>query len=1671
MTMMFKIKYVFFVFLIFFCSLAAGETTIFNDIESNVTWTIDHSPYVLTSSITIKEGGKLTIEEGVEVQADAHTIKVGSTSSSSGHLDANGVTFSTSQSGDIYPFIRFYYGSGSITDCVFECRVSSDYVGMSGIEVSNDSSPTISGCTFNEPRSYGIEIDDDASPQITGNTFIGHRSGSGNFDTNHGISIRGGSASITGNTIQDCAEAIYNFGDSPTITDNILRNCQIDFHVDAMEPGTISGNTLSESSGRLQVKGEVFKDRTWQGINGIRKYELSGSVTVKTGASLILASGIEIQADAHTIKVGSTSSSRGHLDANGVTFSTSQSGDIYPFIRFYYGSGSITDCVFECRISSDYVGMSGIEVSNDSSPTISGCTFNEPRSYGIDIDDNASPQITGNTFIGHRSDSGNYDTNYGIRVKGGSASIVDCLVRDCEVGIYADDVDLTIENCALMGNEDYGVENHSPTSNTIDARNCWWGHSTGPTHSSNPQGKGDAVSEGVLFSPWLTVPQDFVPTIPSIVITNVAASQRSDGSGLVDCYYDLSEAPASGAPIEIKVSNDGCATYSTIPTSEYLSGDWGTGIRNGRRHIIWDAKSELQEIYWPQARIKISAMDGGFAESNSFLLNTHSGGGEDYLEVADLLYAVYEYQNRLNAYVDQKKTILLDLANPFLGEAEKQSILVEFYDNAPRFQLSQETIEDLQTFFSNQTTQRTSIEIEPAEIGAWIRVRHPQFGLTTFFADDMELDPSLERINLTFQSEKTVVTLAFKDSTSYSFELGLINRFVLINTHLGFWINLPPSDALNISGTLECWVAIGPLLPVIGISEKIVIENFNHSGLDFEIILAPSSLLDPQLISNHSEVRAGIRLGTPNLPALEISAGVSLYASKPVSEIDQDWAEETAELFINNVMNPTEDDINNILYYGIQQYLGTTFGDPLTRDARLNIGIDMGLEIDAIAGGRISTGPSLSCPKTDFESLSENDAEKLAAFFYNDFVLKTYLGNLVHLPSIDHIIGVLVSIPFKSVELLKLLSENIRLSEELSETLSDSFQEHTRFHYGTSLGVVGDLSVLKGSADLGLKGSANLIPFLSLYSFEGDLSKWKNTEVAVGIFAQGQLAGGNILTLFSAVRSDIIFCSIKYRPDMEYEKQPFSVRESPTIIVDNFSDSPIDTDIDEKYDYLRIEMDVNTDTESEYLITGQIYFSDQCLAVNAKRNEPLSIGSNHIVFDFPAIELASTDWSGSLDFGYAIEGAGKTVTAIVPPPYQTASYSSADFEAKPVWFSSDITHRGNNTDSDPLFESLQVKVDIDATEAIEARLSGWLANKNVVVSTSAEIALYPGKETFSLDFDSEKIVASGLLNDCTITLSLYDKEGRFLDLMTEVIPAEGYDTSDFEFSDALLVGSCSSHGENTDGDDYFDFLVVEVETLVKQPGNYHLIGQLADHYGVYDVTTSVNLVEGEQLMELRLSASDIIVTNSTRSFSLQNLLLYNEENVLLSWLHEACNLQDYFPSDFDPPGMGITGFDSVSLPDANQNGLYDSLNMIMNISVTDADYYSCVAYLRCDNGYVIAEIKPTYFDVNETQIEFIFSGISIYRLSSDGVYSINRIMVMKDNEVESWFYGPYDLSYYSYISFEKDLSFNYISPEERWLDLFKLTTVWRETQYSGPNDFYQDSHIDEYDLLEMIRIW
>jgi uncharacterized protein (TIGR02145 family) len=87
-------------------------------------------------------------------------------------------------------------------------------------------------------------------------------------------------------------------------------------------------------------------------------------------------------------------------------------------------------------------------------------------------------------------------------------------------------------------------------------------------------------------------------------VTVTSAQQRTDGSGLVDVYFNLSGTQSSYF-INMRVSFDAGTEYYPISFTS-MTGDVGP-ISPGSRHIVWNPMQDYPNRYSPQTKLKIVA--------------------------------------------------------------------------------------------------------------------------------------------------------------------------------------------------------------------------------------------------------------------------------------------------------------------------------------------------------------------------------------------------------------------------------------------------------------------------------------------------------------------------------------------------------------------------------------------------------------------------------------------------------------------------------------------------------------------------------------------------------------------------------------------------------------------------------------------------------------------------------------------------------------------------------------------------------------------------------------------------------------------------------------------------------------------------------------------------------
>lgn len=134
------------------------------------------------------------------------------------------------------------------------------------------------------------------------------------------------------------------------------------------------------------------------------------------------------------------------------------------------------------------------------------------------------------------------------------------------------------------------------------------------------------------------------------VVTNVNASQRTDGSQIVDVYYNLSNSAGGAMTVWLVGSNDNGYTWG-IPCNT-VSGAVGQNVYAGNnKHITWNAAVDFPNTSCANFKFKVIAFDGSippipeefvYVNGGTFSMgNTLGGGNSNELPVHEVTLSSY----------------------------------------------------------------------------------------------------------------------------------------------------------------------------------------------------------------------------------------------------------------------------------------------------------------------------------------------------------------------------------------------------------------------------------------------------------------------------------------------------------------------------------------------------------------------------------------------------------------------------------------------------------------------------------------------------------------------------------------------------------------------------------------------------------------------------------------------------------------------------------------------------------------------------------------------------------------------------------------------------------------------------------------------------------------------
>ncbi len=570
-------------------AVVSADTEVSGIISTDTTWTLSDSPYIVTGSVLVNSGITLAIEPGVIVKFNGNvSLQIGGTLIARG-TGTDNITFTSNQPAPAAGDWGYIFFTDSSTDATYDA--DGDYTGGSILEycvieyaggvysghrealLMSNAHPFINSCTIRDNAAPGISASD-----LTGTLKIINSTINNNT---RGIRVSGGSASdltIINSTINNNTyNGISVSGGTVTISNNIISG---------------NGSSGVDAGGTVTISNNIISD------NGSGVYA-GGTVTISNNAIINNNEG-GIRASGGTVTISN----------NTITNNTAYGygGGIY----VYYRDGGTTTISYN-TISDNTSGDKGggIYVSGDGTAIISNNTIsdNTASSYGggIYVDEITvtifSNTITNNTtssygggvyvyynstvtIFNNNSIAGNSaysvpavnyrgDDNPDFKYNTITENIATGTASTCTVSISGNP--LFNYNNISNNTATYEVCNYNETGSAdVNAENNWWGTADESGIQAKIYDWFDNSSMGFVdYSPFLDSPVSFPditvgPTFHdfgTVYVGEVSSAQTFTVSNTGTADLEISEVYLTGTnPSEFSIQNDNCSGLSIIPS-------------------------------------------------------------------------------------------------------------------------------------------------------------------------------------------------------------------------------------------------------------------------------------------------------------------------------------------------------------------------------------------------------------------------------------------------------------------------------------------------------------------------------------------------------------------------------------------------------------------------------------------------------------------------------------------------------------------------------------------------------------------------------------------------------------------------------------------------------------------------------------------------------------------------------------------------------------------------------------------------------------------------------------------------------------------------------------------------------------------------------------------------
>ncbi len=316
--------------------------------------------------------------------------------------------------------------------------------------------------------------------------------------------------------------------------------------------------------------------------------------------------------------------------------------------------------------------------------------------------------------------------------------------------------------------------------------------------------------------------------------------------------------------------------------------------------------------------------------------------------------------------------------------------------------------------------------------------------------------------------------------------------------------------------------------------------------------------------------------------------------------------------------------------------------------------------------------------------------------------------------------------------------------------------------------------------------------------------------------------------------------------------------------------------------------------------------------------------------------------------------------------------------------------------------------DANLTPGQALKILGTLKNNNAPLTgatVTAKLAL-PDNTTQTITLQDNGTGGDATANDGVYTgnFTATTQPGNYrivLNASRATAPAfsrEAFTLATVSRSTSSISGPFQDFGRDTDGDTFFNQLVIRVGVNISATANYHLFGVLEDAQGnTLTASTDVNLNPGSNNVELKFNGETIFNNRVDGPYKLKTLRLAEEDDVSLALVDERSNVHQtaaYSFRAFQHSRLNLTGAGSSEGVDINGNGRFDLLNVSIGVEVVNSGFYQWSARLTDSNGVEIDFAASSgFFTAGANTLRLTFDGELIGQHGVNGPYFVRGLLL------------------------------------------------------------------------------